>query len=84
MCTSRKRLLVVRSAHGEPLELDYFQQALVFDEGGRVLRQHEWARDEAGRWYSLDPDQTEVTESRSGMSFRIKAWLRARNARTAA
>ena len=74
MCTTR-RVLVISSTEGENLKLDYFEQALIVGEGGRVLRNYEWARDEAGAWYSIDPDRTEVTESRSGASFRIRAWL---------
>lgn len=74
MCTHRKALLV-QSAGGEHLKLEYFEQALVVDPGGRVLRSYEWARDEAGAWYSFDPNQTEVTESRSGASYRIYSWL---------
>ena len=75
MCTSRKTLLVVPETGGEALKLDYFEQALVIGDNGRVLRNYEWARDDAGAWYSLDPDQKEVTESRSGASYRISAWL---------
>jgi len=74
MCTIRK-VLLVSSAEGEHRKLDYFEQALIVGQDGRVLRNYEWARDDAGAWYSIDPDQNEVTESVSGASYRIRAWL---------
>jgi hypothetical protein len=74
MCTIRK-VLLVRGAEGEDRKLDYFEEPLIVGENGRVLRNYEWARDEDGGWYSIDPGQNEVTESRSGASYRIRAWL---------
>ena len=74
MCTIRK-VLLVSSPRGEHRKLDYFEMALIVGQDGRVLRNYEWARDDAGAWYSIDPGQNEVTESVSGASYRIAAWL---------